>query len=391
MKYPLNNISKALSTLVLTLALSACGGSGSSSDNTVTPDDDSVPDTSEPVNSIDNEFSLWLSDLANNHILPSYQNLSDTALALNTRAASFCLDTEASAADLTSLQVSWREVMTSWQTIQWLKVGPVLEDNRIFRMHYWPDSKDTVTSGLNTLLMTSEEVTESYISTRSVGSQGLPAIEQILFSASDESLLNASDKVKRCEVLTAISANVATMSEEINSEWQVSQGNYHQQLTEGIGDFTSQKDAVEELVTNWLEQLESVKDEKMLTPLGSAAPGFPDEVEHVLSDSSMLSIQQNIDVFNVIYTAGNGHGFDDILTDYLDQQNIATEMTVAIDDAISASAGLTASDATLLKTTEGRVQIALTIDQLRAVRDLLTVDLVQAMDINIGFNSNDGD
>ncbi|MEI6894491.1 MAG: imelysin family protein [Colwellia sp.] len=371
---------------VFSLTLTACGGSDSSGGGVVEPDDN----TTLPTYTIEDEFGLWLTDLADNHVLPSYQRLLENALTLSSQATDFCAN-ETSSDELFTLQQSWRDVMLSWQTIQWLKVGPIIDDNRIYRLHYWPDSKDTVSTGVAALLATTEVVTESYISTRSVGSQGLPAIENLLFSATENDLVNADDKAKRCEVLVAISANVATISREVNSEWQISEGNYYAQLTQGTGDFTGKTDAVEELVTNWLEQLERVKDEKMLTPLADDIPGLPSELEHELSEFSMVSIQQNIATFMVIYTAGDGHGFDDILIDYLSQHNIATEMLTALENAIVASNALTGNGTDLLNSAEGRAQITVTIEALRILRDILTVDFVQAMDINIGFNSNDGD
>jgi len=380
---------RLLTSIFLTAILSACGGSDSSPETT--PDAKTPTTPTTPTTTIEDEFSLWLTDLANNHILPSYKNLQDTSALLSSQSADFCIDEAPNDDDLATLKQSWRDVMTSWQTIQWLKVGPIVDDNRIFRLHYWPDSKGSVAQGIEKLLATSEEINESYISTRSVGSQGLPALEQLLFASSQDSLIAASDKTKRCEILTAISANVATISGQVNSEWQISQGNYHAQLTQGNGDFTGHKDAVEELVTNWLEQIERVKDEKMLVPLASQSPGNPAIAEHVFSEQSVSSIQQNIATFNVIYTAGNGHGFDNILIDHLSQQNIATEMLSAIEQAMTSANVLTANYEALLKSPEGRAQIAVTIDSLRAIRDVLTVDFVQATDINIGFNSNDGD
>ena len=383
-----NKLLKTMPVLVLTGLLNACGGG--SDTTTETQPDPGTPTT--PTNTIEDEFGLWLIDLANNHVLPSYQDLQDSSASLSSQTSGFCAKASHTDAELLVLQQSWRAVVASWQTIAWLKVGPVVDDNRIFRLHYWPDSKDNVGRGVTNLLASSEEINEALIAKQSVGSQGLPALEQLLFPESNQdSLINASDKDKRCEVLTAISANVATISAAVNSEWQVAGGNYHAQLTQGTGDFSSKKDAVEELVTNWLEQIERVKDEKMLVPLSVASPGIPMIAEHVLSDESVSSIQNNIATFKVIYSAGGGHGFDNILIDHLSQQNIATEMLTAIDGAIVSANALTSNYETLLKTAEGRAEITATIDSLRAIRDVLTVDFVQATDINIGFNSNDGD
>jgi predicted lipoprotein len=369
--------------------LTACGSGGSS--DTATPTTP-APTTPTTTGTIEDEFGLWLTDLSNNHILPSYQLLQEKALLLNEQSTTFCSLASSSAGDLNNVQNAWRDLSLTWQTIQWLKVGPVIEDNRLFRIHYWPDTKDNVGRGVANLLAENDVVTEDVIAKQSVGSQGLPAMEILLFEESSQtSLLNANDKAKRCEVLQAISSNVATIANEIHSEWKVDEGNYRAQLINGTGDFTSKKDAVEELVTNWLEQIERVKDEKMLSPLGQEIPGLLSITEQPLSNESLNSINRNIDVFLTIYTAGGGHGFDDVFNDFLDQKNINTEMIAALENAVAATDELTGTYENLLKSEAGRIKVMAVIDSLRLVRDILTADFVQAADINIGFNSNDGD
>ena len=89
--------------LALTLALTACGGGGSS--ESTTPD--TTPDTTTPTTptSTDEEqFGLWLTDLANNVILPGYQDLQTKAQALSNQSASFCALSSPSNSDLQTLQ-----------------------------------------------------------------------------------------------------------------------------------------------------------------------------------------------------------------------------------------------------------------------------------------------
>jgi hypothetical protein len=383
---------RLLPAIALTIGLTACGG-GSSDSAPTTPTTPITPITPiTPVGSIDDQFGLWLTDIATNHVLVGYQQLQDSALLLKQESENFCALANPLDSELDQLKQIWRNTMSDWQTMQWLKVGPVLEDARNFRLYYWPDNNDSVGRGVSKILSTSEGINEAYIAKQNVGAQGLPALEQLLYPvASQDSLLVAEDKDKRCQAVTAISANVATITAAINDGWQPSGDNYYAQFTEGTGDFTGQKDAVEEVVTNWVEQLELVKDEKMLVPLGNASPGLPLEAEHRLSDSAVISIQQNVAAFKVIYTAGDGYGFDNILNDYLEQNSIANEMLAAIDASIEETTNLQGSYDELLKTAEGRATIDANINAIRAIRDILTVDFVQATDINIGFNANDGD
>ena len=373
-------------TTTLSLFLTACGG-GSDSDNNETAKPLTPVTPTQPTATIDEEFGKWLVDLGNNHILPSYQLLVERSVAMKQMSSDFCENSTKDSSGLSQVQQSWRDLNQSWQVIQWVKVGPIIDDNRIFRMHYWPDTNNTVVSGIDKLLAQNEAITEGLVAKQSVGTQGIPALESLLFSTqSSTSLLTAVDRVKRCDALMAISANVATISHEVQDGWRAADGDFIAQLTEGTGEFTSKKDSVEELVTNWLEQIERVKDEKMLKPLS----GTHDE-EQSISGESIASIKTNIATFKTIYTAGDGHGFDNILTDHLDQLGIATEMQLAIESAIESANALADDYEAQLNDDAGRININKTISDLRLVRDILTADFVQVTDINIGFNSNDGD
>ena len=370
----------------LTSMLTACGGGSEDS-----PAAKSEPITTPVVTGVtEEEFGLYLSDLSKNHILPAYQALQDNSTAFKNQSSTFCSIDKPSQNELNELQQSWRAVNLSWQNISWIKVGPVVEDNRIFRIHYWPGGSDYITSAIDDLLLSNEEVTESFISKQRVGIQGLVALELLLFNK-DKNLATAAGSEKRCQVLQAISANVVTISTSINQAWQSSGGNYVEQFNQGTGEFSSKKDAIEELVTNWLEQLERVKDEKMLKPLEKNLVGEVENTEFPLSAASIASIKANVNTFKVIYLAGGGHGFDDILIEHLGQQNIATQMLSSIDDTIASLEKVEESLAEMLKTEQGRAEVNQIVSNLRVTRDLLTADFVQATDINIGFNSNDGD
>jgi hypothetical protein len=381
---------KVISPLLLTFALSACGGGGSDSTTPTTP----TPTPTTPTSTDTAQFTLWLTDLANNYILPSYQDLQTKAQALATQSSHFCTIDNASNADLQTLQQSWVDFNTSWQDIQWLKVGPVLESSRLFRIQFWPDSNDAVGRGIDALLTETETLTADLVAGVNVGGQGIPALEILLFTeTSQNSLLLATNKAKRCEAVQAISDNLVNITTDINTEWASTGGNYVASLIGGQDDFTSIKDAVEELITNWLEFVEKVKDEKLLEPLAVNAPGIPTIAEFVLSDKSLVSIKVNAMAISKIFSANNGHGFDNILIEHFEQQAISNDITAKITAITTAVDALDTSMSfeQLLNDEHSRLQLTKLIQKIRELRDVITADFVQATDINIGFNSNDGD
>lgn len=373
----------------LSVLLTACGG-GSDSSSSNTTDTPVTETTVETPETIEDQFSLWLNDVSNNLIIPNYLTLNESAASFSVATQEFCQLTSPEQSDLDALQSSWAALNVSWQQAQWVKVGPILESNRYFRIQLWPS--DFVSRDVEIFLSSQTSLDADAVSSSSVSGQGLPALEYLLYpSESSDSLLTAVDQPKRCEVIQAISENIENITSEVYQEWIPTGGNYVNDLVEGTGEFSGISDSVDELVTNWLESIEFVKDEKMLAPLGVEAPGEPELAEYVLSDQSIASIQANITTFEGIFTANGGHGFDDILITFLDQPSISTLMSDSISEAMTTVNGLSDNYAELLNSSDGRIDVDNTIQKLRDLRDLVTIDFVQATDINIGFNSNDGD
>jgi predicted lipoprotein len=276
-----------------------------------------------------------------------------------------------------------------WQTMQWIKLGAVVKENRLLRLQFFPDDQNAVGKGIDSLLATQQTVDVDYVASHNAGGQGIPAAERLLFA--NASLIEGNDRQKRCEVLQAIAINIADITQEINSVWQPTGDNYIEQLLAGTGDFSGRKDSVEELVGNWLEQLERVKDEKMLIPMGNDAPGLPIETEFYYSRTSLASIKINLQLFKLIYSAGDGHGFNKILENHLGQAAIDVAMSDGIDNVIAQVDAMQGFLDEQLASTTGREQIKGLITAMQDFRTILTADFVQATDIYIGFNSNDGD
>ncbi|MEP2650512.1 MAG: imelysin family protein [Paraglaciecola sp.] len=378
-------------TIGLTTLLSACSGGGSSSGGTATP----VVET--PTTDITTEFGDYLTDLVDGHIIPNYSTMQTQAQSLVDTAIAFCaLDTQTNS-DLDNLQQRWSDFNQSWQSIQWVKLGAISEDNRIFRMEFWPDTQQKVPEDIDDLIADHAQiiVTSELISEESVTVQGISALEYLLFPAnSSHSLLNADDKVKRCEITVAISENLLNMTTEILTDWQVTGADYRSEVINGSGDFDSVQEVVEELVTTWLEHIEIVEDKKINEVIGAESPGNPEDAEHYLSDESLLSIATNIDTIMAIYTNEDGKGFDDILTDFIELPTVNNDITASLTSISSQITQITQdfdSYEAALADDDGRVALTSLVDEMRELIDLIDIDFTQALEISLNFTSSDGD
>ncbi|MDU0354017.1 imelysin family protein [Paraglaciecola aquimarina] len=399
MHHPLTHIAsftKLSLVISFSLILGACGGGGGNTSSTPTQPDPVVEPTPNPAADLNAEFASYLTDLTDNHIIPAYADFVTKTQALQTQSHAFCSANTANIADLTSFKQRWQEVVQAWQKIQWLNLGPALDETRSLRIQFWEPGTDAVRNGVEALLLRQGETIDAVlISGVNVGAQGIPALEYLLYPPNNsDTLINASNREKRCEIATAIADNLYNMSSAIHSQWQTSGGNYRHTLITGINEFSSVQDAVEELVTLWLEHINIVKDDKILAALAVTSPGISQNAEHYLSDESLTSITTNLATYVSIFTAEGGQGFDDILTTTLAQQTIATQVNTEIAAAVSRIATINQNlnnYSSAIANDNGRAQLTALVDELNAIRDVLTIEFLQALDISTGFNATDGD
>ncbi|MEM0909441.1 MAG: imelysin family protein [Pseudomonadota bacterium] len=386
-----------LNLLILISVLSGCGGGGGSDSPAPPPSQSPSPNPTPEAVNIEEEFTEYLTDLADGIILPRYQAFQDESRAMVDASSTFCDLMSPSQQDLETIRTQWIAVTEAWQAIRFVNVGQVTENNNSFRIQLWPDANDAVSRGVENLLIESNTLTADFISNTNAGGQGIPALEYLLYpDNANDSLFTAVDATKRCELIEAISNNLANISEEIYTAWIESGGNFRNALISGEAPFTSVQDSVEELATNWLETLALTKDERMLFLLGDEAPGRPDRAEHFRSDISLAVVEIKLLTIRAFFTNLDGKGFDTIIGDVLEQPSINDQLMSALDASVAAIQAINQnpdfdSYADLLDSDAGRAALTEVIDSTRDVRDILVADFIQVLDIQIGFNALDGD
>ncbi|NRA54988.1 MAG: imelysin family protein [Gammaproteobacteria bacterium] len=384
----MRKIMRGSTPLLLALSLTACGSNDSNKAEQI-----AVKTEAKVVvapTTIEGHWSAYLTDLTNNHIVPGYQNFAKSSAQLNQTARQFCALPAATTSDLQQVQQSWLQANLSWQAIQWVKVGPVVDN--AFRIQYWPDNNKAVKRAIARHLQEPSTITAALIANKNVGGQGLPAAESLLYPAnSQDGLLTSDNKAKRCELLTAISQNLTNISAQLVTQWQPSGGNYATTLITGSGEFNGAQDAVEELMSNWFEQIEKVSSTKTVAPLSKNAPGLAKVAENYLSDTSLASIKANIESFAAIYSAGNGHGLGTILSGFLNDPELDQAMQQQLVTSLSEIDQLQGSYTKALADETQREQLFEFAYTLLALRDLFSGEFIQATNLNTGFNSNDGD
>lgn len=167
--------------------------------------------------------SKVMANAVDGYIRPAYADFHARASALAKATETFCAAT--SDEGLKAVQMRFADTVESWGKIEFLRLGPVMEQNRFERILFYPDRKSTGLKQVQALLARPDEsVTDApSLKTRSVAIQGLGAFEFLFFSAYPEAIV-AEKNGFRCRYGLAVAKNVESIAAELQSAWDEPDG-----------------------------------------------------------------------------------------------------------------------------------------------------------------------
>lgn len=325
--------------VVLPLFLATCGGNGG------TP---GTPDA--PV--VDFDRKALVTNLGTNVILPTFEAFEARAGALVTAVDAWCA-TPDDAALRSAAQDAWRAAAVEWQKAELMQIGPAMME-RHDTIYSWP-LVNTCAVDQDVMLRWNDPAAYD-ISTRLTNRRGLPALEYVLFAPSLaatcppqtappgwDALSEADRLAARCGYAAVAAADLAVQAGALVDAW--STGGYLDAFIasgDSGGAFSSAHEALN-AVSDALFILDTdVKDMKLGEPAGIAdnscatvqEPCLAD-IEARVSGHSKQNIRANLDGFRLVFTGGEGLGFDDFLV-AVNAADLATQMLADVDAAIAA-------------------------------------------------------
>ncbi|MEL7005126.1 MAG: imelysin family protein, partial [Bacteroidota bacterium] len=276
--------------------------------------DDSGSDT------VDFDRGPILENLANNIIVPSYENLVSTTDVLITETESFVQDR--SEQNLTDVKDAWLNARLSWKTSEAFTFGPIDQRFLDTKMDLFPIS----IVGLQNAIADFDG-SDDYLNLVGSDKKGFGAMEYLLFAGTDEEILQRFEDEKYQGYLRLLSVDVNSIAETVLNDWNTSY------TTEFIANTGNDAGASITLYTNdMIELVEIIKNFKLSIPFGTrtGTDPFPDLVESPHAGLSKQLILQNLDVVEEIFTGATGSGLDD----YLNTLNISLDDGQPLSEAI---------------------------------------------------------
>lgn len=205
-----------------------------------------------------------MANAVDGYIRPAYADFHGKASALVTATEEFCAAT--SDAGLKTVQARFADTVESWGRIEFLRLGPVMEANRLERILFHPDRKSIGLKQVQALLAKPDDsVTDAgRLKDRSVAIQGLGAYEYLFFGTYSETVV-AEKNGFRCRYGAAIARNVETIAAELSSAWDAPDGIARDWKNPSADNpvFRDDKEAVSALIGVAVHGVEMVRDQRI--------------------------------------------------------------------------------------------------------------------------------
>ena len=428
-----------VSLLSILVALAGCGGgggggggptvatstttnttsSGSGSSSTTNNSDSSSGDSDTGAETSDSSATaLMLTDIANNVMVPAYQDLSakTASLAAASGVQSYCdaLGDANEATALESVKTLWSAASDSYAKTEVHSVGPADIDGAFrYRVSSYA-SAPLDKCGLDNSV-TNQNEADFDLANRPASQRGLGAVEYLLFNtdldhncssntapAGWNELSEASRKSQRCEYAVELASDIDAAADGIVDNWSADGSNY-------LAEFTSEGSAgekLQELTDAIIVHMDKeAKDKKVGIPTGvkeeCTSFSCPDKIERPYVKSSFDAVKANVQGFIDVIKGGDGRGFDDLFADegYAStSSDMLAKAQAAIDNIEAATTTLSAQT---LATNDASKQEACTnayvshdetyenysgcalTGLLKDVTDILKIDFVTIVGVNL--------
>ena len=196
------------------------------------------------------------------YIRPAYVQLLGQTQALRQDVKALCNRPDMAALDVA--RARFRKTVEAFAHIEFIRFGPITEDNRLERMLFWPDRKGTGLKQVQAALASNDPSVTSAdtLAAKSVAMQGFGALEYVLFGTDAETLAG-KDAAYRCSYAAAIAQNLERIAGAVSGSWSGAHG-FGQTWIEADNElYHNDQEALTELLSVFVNGLEMVRDVRL--------------------------------------------------------------------------------------------------------------------------------
>lgn len=156
------------------------------------------------------------------YMQPHTRELHDGTLALGAALGEYCANPDT--ARRTRAEQALGDTVAAWAQVEFLRFGALVEQNRLEKFFFWPDPRGVVQRQMRTVLAAADPalLEGTTLSQQSAAVQGLPALEYALYADDAARVIASGNEAGRfrCSYAAAVAANLARLAGEIEKGWR---------------------------------------------------------------------------------------------------------------------------------------------------------------------------
>lgn len=319
--------------------------------------------------------------------IPAYSQWQDSTQQLSLTTQAYC----EGKARLEEARQQFILTQSAWASLQAMLIGPLSDANRLLQVEFWPDRKNLIAHQVEALVQSTPLPDLSHVQKGSLVTQGLSAYEYLLFDPA-VSLSDPQRQPGYCALAMAISNHQQQLATKALSEWQEPNLGLAQQLGHFPNNrYASATEALAELLRTQVSALDGLK-KKLGLPMGRPGQGIPQpyQAQAWRSNSSLLMLEASLEGAEQLWHGTGDNGLRHLLDK--EHQGLAKRIDQSygqIGEQLQRIKPRTL--AMLLSNDEGREQLNALYESLNTLYRLHQGDLAQALGVQIGFHTLDGD
>lgn len=356
-----------------------------------------------PVRAADRSLTAFNAAFGEKIALPALAQFQSATAALATAVQS--LKQAPDAAGFAGMVQGFHDVSDAWMGLQFLRFGPLTQNQRLDRIAYWPERSNITEKQIAAFLAAADEskLAPASFATASVALQGLTSLERLLFDSehtadgkpsSEKAMaqLTAGTPATayRIDLIGAIAANLRQIATESYAAWQ----DFAARLAKGdqAGFAASPQEATNQIYAGLVTVSQLMGGQKLGLPLGkSLEAAKPHQAEQWRSGRSLRNIARNIAALKQALLGDPAGSAIALVTVPDAAASLRQKLTTALDACEQALVGVSLPLDLAVADATARSQVQALLVKVNQFRDILTNEMPKAAGITLGFNDLDGD
>ncbi|WP_274475846.1 imelysin family protein [Mangrovimonas aestuarii] len=336
--------------------------------------------------------SLILANLADNIIIPAYEDFGADITALKSAAESFVATPDQT--NLNVLRTAWFEAYKTWQYVAMYDLGKAYEVQLGYQMNVFPTSVEEIESNVNT-------GTYDLGHSNNHDAVGFPALDYLLYGvATDEaSILAKYTTDPLAENYQDYLIDLVNRMDELTQPVVANWPNYRNEFVSNDGNTINS--SLNKVMNDYIAFYETgLRKNKIGYPAGVwTTSTYPEKVEGYYSGTyskelALVALKAVEDVFNGNHYNENGTG-ESLKTylDYLNEIKNGTDLSVLINNQFTISKDKinVLNDNFFTQISTNNTLMLEAYDELQKNVILMKVDMLQSFNISVDYVDSDGD